>query len=488
MPKPGPLEPWDAPPTHNGFKGGDLLGIVERLDYLADLGITALYLTPIFSSASNHRYHTFDYFQVDPLLGGDAALRELLDQSHARGMKVVLDGVFNHSGRGFWPFHHVVENGASSPYVDWFYVDRVALAGRGLRPYPSADEGRRMAEDHRAGVNRGEASQRHLGYTAWWDLPALPKLNTNNPHMREHLMTAAEHWLRFGIDGWRLDVPEEIDAGFWREFRTRARAINPEAYIVAEIWRERPQWVSGDTFDALMNYPLTEALLSFTAARQLDMEVVATQHEYREFVRPMDGRSFATRLDHLMHAYRPQVIDAQLNLLGSHDTARFLTIASGDTASLRLALLATLTLPGAPCVYYGDEIGMEGRHDPDCRRAFPWEESRWNVQLRDFTRAVVTLRRSHDVLRHGAYRTLAAAGNAVAYGRFTSNAAAVVVLNAGDEPATIDLPTDQLAGADLQPVRLPGFALPDLVKSHHDALTVNLDRRSGAVLLAGAGS
>jgi len=488
VPKPGPLEPWDAPPTHSGFKGGDLLGIAERLDYLADLGITALYLTPIFSSASNHRYHTFDYFQVDPLLGGDAALRELLDESHARGIKVVLDGVFNHSGRGFWPFHHVVENGASSPYVDWFYVDRVALAGRGLRPYPSADDSRRMAEDHQLGVNRGEASQRHLGYTAWWDLPALPKLNTNNPHMREHLMTAAEHWLRFGIDGWRLDVAEEIDAGFWREFRTRMRAVNPEAYIVAEIWREKPQWVSGDTFDALMNYPLTEALLSFTAARQLDMEVVATQHEYREFVRPMDGPAFATRLDHLMHAYRPQVIDAQLNLLGSHDTARFLTLAGGDIASIHLALLAIMTLPGAPCVYYGDEIGMEGRHDPDCRRAFPWDESRWDVELRDFTRAAIKLRRSHDVLRHGAYKTIAAAGSAVAFGRFTSEATAVVMLNAGDEPARLDIHADQVVADDLRPVTLPGFAPPRVARADDGALMINIGGRSGGVLLAGPGA
>ncbi len=266
-------------------------------------------------------------------------------------------------------------------------------------------------------------------------------------------MTAAEHWLRFGIDGWRLDVAEEIDAGFWREFRSRVRAINPEAYIVAEIWREKPQWVTGDTFDALMNYPLTEALLSFTAARQLDMAVVSTQHEYREFVHPMDGREFATRLDQLMHGYRPQVVSAQLNLLGSHDTARFLTLAGGDVASLRLSLLATMTLPGAPCVYYGDEVGVEGRHDPDCRRAFPWDESRWNVELRDFTRAAIALRRSHDVLRHGQFRTLAAAGNAVAYGRFTSDAAAVVVLNAGDEPAAIEVSADQLAAANPQPRR-----------------------------------
>ena len=166
--KPGPLEAWDAPPTEHGFKGGDLLGIVEHLDYLSALGINALYLTPIFAAAANHRYHTYDYYSVDPLLGGDAALRELLDAAHGRGMRVVLDGVFNHSGRGFWPFHHVVENGAQSPYVDWFHLDLDAVRARGLRPYPTDDEVERMhAAAQESERRRGIVSQRNLGYRAW---------------------------------------------------------------------------------------------------------------------------------------------------------------------------------------------------------------------------------------------------------------------------------------------------------------------------------
>ena len=484
--KPGPLEPWDAPPTFYGFKGGDLLGIVERLDYLADLGITALYLTPIFASASNHRYHTYDYYRVDPLLGGDDALRELLDAAHGRGMRVVLDGVFNHSGRGFWPFHHVVENGARSPYIDWFYVDREALAaGRPLRPYPSEPEQRQLddsvsVEQHR----RGEVSLRHLGYRAWWDLPALPKLNTNNPHMREHLLGAAEHWLRFGIDGWRLDVAEEIDAGFWREFRQRVRAVNADAYIVAEIWREKPEWVAGDTFDALMNYPLTEALLSFTAARHLDMEVVATQHEYRQFVRPIDGPAFAASLERLMTTYRPEAIRAQLNLLGSHDTARYVTVAGGDVASLRLALLAIMTLPGAPGIYYGDEIGMQGRHDPDSRRAFPWKDrSAWDEALLEYCRAAISLRHSQPVLRHGAFKTLSTIGDVVAYGRVMSEGAAVVALNAGDQPARLTISTDGIPAADFEPVNLPGFE-PTTIAHADGGLDIDIAARTGALLLA----
>ncbi|CAN5792436.1 glycoside hydrolase family 13 protein [soil metagenome] len=400
-------------------------------------------------------------------------------------MRVVLDGVFNHSGRGFWPFHHVVENGSQSPYVDWFYVNHEALAaGRPLRAYPSLEEGRALDDAAAAEVQRrGDVSVKHLGYRAWWDLPALPKLNTDNPFMREHLMSAAEHWLRVGIDGWRLDVAEEIDAGFWREFRERVRAANPDAYIVAEIWREKPEWLTGDTFDALMNYPLTEALLSFTAARQLDMDVLRSQHEYRDFVRPTDGPGFAAALEHLVTMYRPESIAAQLNLLGSHDTARYVTIAGGDTASFRLALLAIMTLPGAPCIYYGDEIGLEGSHDPDSRRAFPWDEARWDRELLEFCRAATALRHARPVLRHGDYRTLAASGNAVAYARMGDGDVAVVVLNAGDEGARLSFESADLAGRSLAAADLPGARLA--LSTDGDRVVVEIGPRAGGVLLSG---
>jgi cyclomaltodextrinase / maltogenic alpha-amylase / neopullulanase len=488
--KPGPLEPWDAPPSYNGFKGGDLLGIVERLDHIEALGVTALYLTPIFASASNHRYHTYDFYAVDPLLGGDEALRELLDACHDRGMRVVLDGVFNHSGRGFWPFHHVVENGAGSPYADWFYVDEERLAGGGwLRPYPTPDE--RRAMDAEAGPQehrRGDVSLRHLGYRAWWDLPALPKLNTNNPQMREHLLGAAEHWLRFGIDGWRLDVAEEIDAGFWREFRRRVRAINPEAYIVAEIWREKPEWLTGDTFDALMNYPLTEALISFTAGEHLDEAVVAAQHEYRDFVRPLDGPGFAARLEHILTMYRPAAIEVQLNLLGSHDTPRYLTVCGGDRRSLMLATLAQMTLPGAPCIYYGDEIGLAGSHAPDCRRAFTWREEAWDGELLGFVRRTVKARREHAVLRRGSYQTLAAQDSAIAYGRFGAGdgAQALVAINAGTEAARLAIELPASPAEDWQPLELPGMDSP-IVEYVDGRLILELPRRSGTILLPSAG-
>ena len=446
VPKPGPLEPWDSPPTPRGFKGGDLLGIVERLDELADLGITALYLTPIFESAANHRYHTYDYFTVDPLLGGTPALRELVDALHARKMRIVLDGVFNHTGRGFWPFHHVVENGLDSPYAGWFHLDRERLeAGKGLQPYP----GRAGA----AGPSRAPEAPPHPGYRAWWDLPALPKLNTDHPGVREHLWTVAEHWLRFGIDGWRLDVPQEIeDEEFWREFRRRCRAVRPDAYLVGEIWDVAPEWLQGDRFDALMNYPLQAAILGYVAGPTLDRERVAGHHELVRRVRPLDGAGFAARLFELLAAYEPAVVAAQLNLLSSHDTPRFRTVASGDAAALGLGTLLQMTLPGAPCIYYGDEIGMQGGNDPACRGAFPSGPKGRDESLRSSLRALVAARAAHPGLRSDRVVAAAASGPAIAFVRggesdpTAQGETLLVALNAGAHSVAWRAEVTELAG------------------------------------------
>ena len=443
VPKPGPLEPWDAPPTQHGFKGGDLLGIVDHLDYLEDLGVNAIYMTPIFKSASNHRYHTYDYFEVDPLLGGDEALRVLLDRAHARGMRVILDGVFNHTGRGFWPFHHILENGAASPYRDWFHLDREVLDGRReLTPYPRGDE----------------PTGASLGYEAWWGLPALPKLNTDHPDVREMLLSVAEHWLRFGIDGWRLDVPTEIDdPSFWSAFRQRCRAVRPDAYLVGEIWETAPEWVAGDRFDALMDYPLAEAIVGFVGGPSLDMAVVRGHHEYASNIRPLDGPSFSARLLDLLGVYDADVVAVQLNLLGSHDAPRVLTVLSGDTAALRLATLLQCLLPGAPSIYYGDEIGLQGGNDPACRGAFPWDPARWDTDLRTFVKAVLALRRHEPAFRHGSTVVVGATGDAIAIERRLGQDRLVVAVNAGAEPLDIGVVIDGGATGRLEPVALDGW-------------------------------
>ncbi len=453
VPKPANLEPWDSPPTPHGFKGGDLLGVVERLDYLTDLGITALYFTPVFQSASNHRYHTHDYYRVDPILGGDGALRALLDAAHACGIRVVLDGVFNHASRGFFQFHHLLECGERSPYVDWFSVDAFPL---------NAYDWKAFADGARP------------NYRAWADMPALPKLNTETPAVREFLFGVAEHWIRFGIDGWRLDVPQEIDdPAFWREFRRRVKGANPDAYIVGEIWEPAPRWLEGDQLDAVMNYVLARPTIGFFGASRLS----GLRHgPYR--IQAMDAARFAQEVEHAMGLYDWQVVQAQLNLLGSHDTPRFLTMVGGDQTALQLAVLCQMTLPGAPCVYYGDELGLTGGYDPACRSAMPWERlAEHQGDIWRTTKAAIALRKAHPVLRRGTYRTVLAAGDLLAYRRDLNGSLALVAFNAGMADAPVALPVD---GPPLQ----VAYGAPEAFTQADGQVSMVIPARSGVVLVS----
>jgi neopullulanase len=493
--RPGPLEEWDAPPTNHGFKGGDLFGVAEHLDHIASLGVNALYLNPIFQSAANHRYHTYDYLAVDPLLGGNDALRELLDAAHARGMRVILDGVFNHTGRGFWAFHHVLENGGGSPYRRWFHFDQAALdAGRPVDAYPYAH----LRSSIGPGTpwpdlpNGNGDSLESLGFKAWWDMPALPKLNVGEPAVREHLLGVAEHWLRFGADGWRLDVPGEIDdPAFWAEFRRRCRAVNPEAYLVGEIWEVAPDWTSDERFDALMNYPLAEAILGFVGGESLNEPLLRSHHEYAKSPR-LDGPGFAERLEAVAAAYDPDVTAVQLNLMGSHDTTRLASLLGGDRDAIRMAFLLQAGLPGAPSVYYGDEVGLRGGLDPDNRRGFPWDEGRWDGELLAFVRAVFALRRAEPVLRRGGLRVLGARDGWVAVERRgdpaseesaeASAAALVVAVNAGREPVRIPLGTVDPNGVAI--LALPGRS-GQVRADSPEGPALELPGRTGAIVRLG---
>ncbi|HEX2755673.1 MAG TPA: glycoside hydrolase family 13 protein [Candidatus Limnocylindrales bacterium] len=448
VPAPGPFEAWEAPPTHAGYKGGDLYGVVERLDELADLGISGLYLNPIFTAASNHRYNASDYLTVDPLLGGTEALRALLDAAHGRGIRVLLDGVFNHAGRGFFPFQHVIEAGAVSPYRDWFYLDPDVLSGqRGIDPYPTGDP---------------EGHHLRAGYRSWWNFPSLPKLRVEHPPVREFLFGVAEHWLRFGIDGWRLDVPAEIeDETFWPEFRQRVRAVRSDAYLVGEVWSESPEWLTGNRFDALMNYPLGLAILGFASAGQLDQAAIDGQADYKRFLHPMDGPAFGDRLRHLFALHDPATTSVQYNLIGSHDAPRPRTVLAGDIAALRLATLLPLVLPGTPAIYYGDELGMEGGPDPDCRRGYPVTPDETALTMRTFVRSAVHARRDHVALRQGTVAVAAAGGQAIALSREADGERALVAINSGREPARLDVDPALLAG--LAPIALPEVAAGSVV-------------------------
>jgi neopullulanase len=341
------------------------------------MGINCLYLTPIFSSAANHRYHAYDYFEVDPLLGGNAALTELIDAVHQRGMKLVLDGVFNHCGRGFWAFHHVVENGADSPYRDWFHVHRWPL-----QPYPAEGE--------------------DCGYDCWWALPDLPKFNHGNPGVREYLLAVGRHWLERGIDGWRLDVPAEVPADFWVEFRQMVRSTNPDAWIVGEVWGDATAWLQGDHFDGVMNYRLGWSSICWAAGEMLRRDYRNPEYP----LDPLDGQALLTIWTTTASSYRDVVNRAQMNLLDSHDVPRALHSLSNDLAALKLALLLLFLHPGAPCIYYGTEAALAGGPEPGpsggpgpaCREAYPWDIP-WTADLRPFIQSLVELRLTYPVIR-----------------------------------------------------------------------------------------
>ncbi|MDJ0743196.1 MAG: glycoside hydrolase family 13 protein [Xenococcaceae cyanobacterium MO_167.B27] len=409
------LESWDAKPTYTGYKGGDLWGVIDKLDYLQDLGINAVYFTPIFQSASNHRYHTHDYYQVDPMLGGNVAFDALIEAAHQRNIKIVLDGVFNHASRGFFFFNDILENGGDSAWLDWFKVEDWPLA---------AYDGSKIAN-----------------YISWVGNRALPQFNHDNPQVKEYIMQIGEYWLKKGIDGWRLDVPNEVTTpGFWQEFRDRVKAINPEAYIVGEIWSDASQWLDGTQFDGVMNYRFAEPTIAFTAGDRFIPEYI--QPHYTPYP-PLNAEDYALRIQNLLDLYTWEIQLTQLNLLNSHDTSRVLTAVAEDKASVHLATVLLLTFPGAPCIYYGDEVSLLGGKDPDCRRGFP-SDANWDLETLNNYKQLIALRHKYPALRTGKYQVLYAQDNTYIFARILDSDTVIVAVNADIDSVTVEVSVKDL--------------------------------------------
>ncbi len=398
------VQKWGTPPTYWDFQGGDLRGILQNLDYLLDLGVTAIYLNPIFLASINHRYHTSDYFQIDPRLGTLADFHALVDALHKNDMRIILDGVFNHCGRGFFAFTDVLENGERSAYKDWFHIKQFPLDAYGM----------------------GEAQN----YIGWWNNKALPKFNTDNPKVREYIFNVARYWIEQGADGWRLDVPNEIDDdGFWEEFRHVVKSANRDAYLTGEIWDVNPRWANNSHFDGLMNYPVKDALAAFLMGRE-------------------NAVQFGERIDALFKAYSRENLFAMYVPLDSHDTERFKTLIGRDSRKLKLAFLFQMAFPGAPAIYFGDEIGMEGGKDPDNRRAFPWRESTWDQGLRQWIRLLISLRKRTPALRRGGYVRLLAEDGIYAFGRTLGEQNILVALNASGHDRQTEIPCSALGWSE----------------------------------------
>lgn len=350
------------------------------------------------------------------MLGGNVAFDALLKEAKQRNIKIVLDGVFNHASRGFFFFNDILENGSNSPWLDWFRIE-----GWPLAPYDG---------------------DRPANYVSWVGYRALPQFNHDNPQVREYIMRIAEYWIKKGIDGWRLDVPFEIKTpNFWQEFRTRIKAINPEAYIVGEVWTDSRQWLDGNQFDGVMNYLFTGPTIAFTAGHRVKMGYVE-RPDYFPYP-AISASEYARKIEQLLSLYPWEIQLTQLNLLDSHDTARLITVVGGDRSSVELATILLMTFPGAPSLYYGDEVGLEGGFDPDCRRGFP-DKKYWDLDVLNYHKYLIKLRHQHPTLCTGKYKILYAENSLYVFARISETEEIIVAINIDINPVSAQFYVDKI--------------------------------------------
>jgi glycosidase len=347
--------------ANDQFYGGDLQGVKEAIPYLKELGVSGIYFTPIFKAYSAHKYDTEDYFQIDPAFGTNADLKDLVVACHKEGIKVMLDGVFNHCGWEHPFFQDVYKNGKASPYYNCFYID-------GEKPLVTLfhPNGRPAKHD------------RMPNYRTFAMTPVMPKWNTADPIVRQYLIDVGTYWIKeCDIDGWRLDVSNEVSHVFWRKFRDAVKAVKQDFYLIGENWDDANAWLMGDQFDAVMNYEVSYPIWQAFQPKSADS---------------MTLRDFVRRMSRILTLYPKPVAANMFNLLSSHDTMRLMTRFHNDIHRVKAAYFFLFTLAGSPSIYYGDEIGMQGAHDPDSRRCMIWDESLQDRELFAYFQALIRMR------------------------------------------------------------------------------------------------
>ncbi len=443
------------------YYGGDLIGVKEKIPYLEELGINVIYFNPIFEASAYHRYNTAGFEYIDESLvykGDQEASRqffaELVEELAERDIKVILDGVFNHVGYEHWAFQDIVENEEDSPYIDWFNV----------HDFPVRTLYEQQQEDLPP------------NYDGWWDFGHMPELDVSNPEVRDYIWDITEQWMDKGIAGWRLDVPTDVtqtDPRFWSDWREHVKSLDEDAYISGEIWDDASSYLQGDEFDAVMNYRFRDAVNSFVGQGRSSAD---------EFHRDM-MRLF---LD-----YPDQSVYTLQNLLGSHDTTRYMTLVDGDRARFKLSKFLQFTYFGAPMIYYGDEIGMEGGDDPDNRRTMVWEEREYTAPdegLREYIEDLIDMRRDCKILRRGEIDTLEAdydgeSEMVYAFERFLDDESVLIILNAGEEHSALEIDLENLHGrrGDPKKVMSRGEIEKDL-RDEGKTLQLEISELSGIVI------
>ncbi|MFX3633567.1 MAG: alpha amylase N-terminal ig-like domain-containing protein [Candidatus Pristimantibacillus sp.] len=430
--------------SHSSMYGGTLQGIKEKIEYLRQLGVTVIYMTPVFHSPSNHKYNTTDYYEVDPSFGDTEMLKQLVETAHQHGIKVLLDAVFNHTGDTFFAFQDVMEKGVNSSYTDWYFIDHFPVT---QLPVPNYET-----------FGKSEAY--------------MPKLNLYHPEAIDYMLDVAKYWIQeVGIDGWRLDVANEVNHEFWKKLRDTIKGLDPELLLIGEIMHSSGPWLRGDEFDGGMNYLFRDVVIDFFA---------------KQSIGPV---SFSEQIIRFESLYNDQANRAMFQLIGSHDTERFLTVCENGgrgwnrkesaNARMMLAVFFQFTSLGIPMIYYGDEVGMRGGADPDCRRPMIWEETGWNATLNNWYRLLIRQRNSHASLRRGSFRFWFAdeARNVLGYLRQDGEEIMGLLINLSPNSYTLELETyrnDKESLVDL----LSGRVFPNAEK-----LKVTVDEYGCCMLL-----
>ena len=404
---------------HYVFYGGDLKGVLNKLDYLIELGVTMLYFNPLVIGESNHKYDAFDYLTIDPHFGDNKLFKKLVDRCHKSGISVILDFAFNHTGIGFFAFRDCLKKGKMSQYYDWYDWYKFPLP-----------------QDISENFNAKEY------YQCWWGHATLPDLNYDlkrfhpaeneineiskaevNNSLVQFLLQVAEFWLQeMNIDGFRLDVPNEVPFWFWQLFKEKVKNIKPQAYLVGEIWQNAEEWIP-EYFDAVMNYTyFREPVLQFFAMRNIDT---------LRFVKTVLGG---------LHNYGFYNSSLMMNLLGSHDTYRFLEACNGDFRKIRLAILFQMCWIGIPHIYYGDEIGLQGGGDPDNRRPMNWNyyKNTESIELLEYVKRLAAIRKANPVLVTGDLKMIES-GELLLFERRTDTRIILVIINNNLQKKQIDL-------------------------------------------------
>lgn len=347
-------------PERQDFYGGDLQGVINHLDHLTELGVNGIYFTPIFKASSNHKYDTEDYLEIDPHFGDKEIFKKLVAEAHKRGIKIMLDAVFNHIGDTSPQWQDVLKHQEKSKYADWFHINQFPAT------YTKTDDFEFTAD---------------ATYDTFAFTPHMPKLNTANPEVQAHLLNIAEYWIReFDIDAWRLDVADEVDHAFWKKFRQTCDAAKENVYILGEVWHSAQPWLQFDEFSAVMNYAYMNAIIDHFVKKSLS------------------SNQMISGINNQLMLYRKQTSQVMFNVLDSHDTARILTLANEDKALLKQVEAFTYLQPGSPCIYYGDEFGVTGNMDPDCRKCMPWTAEHQDLELFDFFKKLVKFRKENATI------------------------------------------------------------------------------------------